>query len=65
MNKIETLTRDEVAKMLGVSATAIPSMIINGTMPIGACYDNGKTTRTVIIKKRWDRWVEGKDLEKR
>ena len=62
MEKIETLTKDEIAKALGLSPTAIPDMILNGTLPIGCAYKRENASRVVIIKKRWEKWIEGKDL---
>ena len=60
---IETLNRNDIAKELHVDAAKIPSMILNGTLPVGCAYDNGVTTRAVIVKRRWDIWRNGRDLE--
>jgi len=65
MADVATYTREYAAKQLGVAPAKIPHMILNGTLPVGTVYVEGKNTRSVIVAARWDRWIEGRDLEKR
>lgn len=59
--RVETVPVTEVAKMLGIAPMKVKSAIKNGTMPIGAvCKDDNSTKeRTIIIKTRLQRWLDG------
>ena len=37
----------------------VKSGILNGTMPIGTVVNEGKNDRTIIIKARFDKWMDG------
>ena len=63
MAKVPILKREEVAELLGCSPDTVTAMVDNGSMPIGGVYKTGKTSRTIIIKRRWDLWIEGRDLD--
>lgn len=58
---VETMSAQEVAKILGTSPLKVKHAILNGTMPIGmvAREDNSTQDRTIIIKKRFERWTAG------
>lgn len=62
MKKTEVIDVKEVAESLGTSPMKIKSGILNGTMPIGAVLSEGGRDRTIIIRARWEAWVNGKDL---
>ena len=57
--EVETITAREAAHILHTSPPIITEAILNGTLPIGF-VGKGSKTRTVIIKKRLEQWVEGK-----
>jgi len=71
----EIIKRDVAAKLLRVSPGTITAMIINGTLPIGSAYDTKEgraakglygtdgSSRTIVVKERLKKWLEGKDLE--
>ena len=61
IQKVETLTTQDVAKMLRTSPMKIKAAIKNGTMPIGmVAKENGSTQeRTIIIRERWQKWIAG------
>lgn len=52
----------EIADFLGTSPMKIKSGILNGTMPIGTVLTEGGRDRTIIIRARWEAWINGKDL---
>ena len=52
----------EIADFLGTSPMKIKSGILNGTMPIGTVLAEGGRDRTIIIRARWEAWINGKDL---
>lgn len=56
-----TMSVGEVAKELGTTPDKVRSAIMNGTMPIGMVGrgDNSSSNRTIIIRKRWELWLEG------
>ncbi len=64
---METLTikPEVVAKILGTSQPIIKAAIKNGTLPIGfvARPEGSSHDRIVIIKKRFEIWLDGGDLE--
>lgn len=47
--------------MLGTTAGKVKNAILNGTMPIGLVTkeDGSSHDRTIIVKKRFDMWVNG------
>ncbi len=62
---IETIPTAEVAKLLGTSHEGIRNGILNGTLPIGfvSKKEGSNRYRTTIIKKRFDAWINARDLE--
>lgn len=67
MMEVETLTAQDVSKLLGISPLKVTSAILSGQLPIGFVVvpDPGtkEKTRTVIIKKRFERYINGEDLQ--
>ena len=59
--RVDTVPIPIVAKMLGIDPNKIKSAIKNGTMPVGCvCQADGSSKeRTVIIKTRLEKWLEG------
>lgn len=59
--KVETMTCQEVAKILHTTPMKVKAAIKNGTMPIGMVARDEHSTqdRTIIIKKRFEKWVSG------
>ena len=53
------MTAKEVAEILGISTMKVKSGILNGTMPIGTVVNEGKNDRIVVIRKRFDMWMNG------
>lgn len=62
-NEIKTLEVKEIAKALGTSPMKIKSAILNGTMPVGAVFNDGGRDRVVILQSRWEAWAEAMDLK--
>ena len=62
--KVSTMSAQEVARELGTDPMKIKSAILNGTMPIGlvAKADTSTKDRTIIIRRRYELWLEGKLL---
>lgn len=68
MFEVELLRADEVAAMLKTTAPKITAAILNGTFPVGLVADatrDGEYTRTIIIKRRFEKWLAGDDLGSR
>ena len=62
ISRVEIIPVAEVAAALGIAPMKVKSAIKNGTMPIGCvCKDEENSTheRTVIIKRRWEKWIAG------
>lgn len=59
--QVETIPVAEIAKALKTAPMKIKSGIKNGTMPIGVVLQEpgSGVERTIIIKKRWERWIAG------
>lgn len=55
----ELMSAKEVAKILGINTMKVKSAILNGTMPVGAVCNEGKNDRVVIIKTRFEKWMNG------
>ena len=62
MKKADLIDVKEIAEMLGTSPMKVKSGILNGTMPIGTVLSEGGRDRTIIIRARWEAWVNAKDL---
>jgi hypothetical protein len=64
MEKLETYTPEEVAKMLGTTPNKIRYAILNGTMPVGLAVEgrDNERSRTIILKSRFELWCQGADL---
>ncbi len=61
---IETLSIREVGSMLKIAPMKVKAGILNGTMPIGTVVNEAGSTkdRVIIIKKRFEAWVNAYDL---
>lgn len=61
MERIETISVKEAALALGITPMKVKYAILNGTMPIGlvAREEDSSHDRTVIVKKRFEMWVNG------
>lgn len=59
--RVETVPVEILAKMLGTDPNKIKSGIKNHTMPVGCVLkaDDSTRERTIIIKTRLERWLEG------
>lgn len=62
MEKIETLTIQEVSEMLGRNPQFIRRGIVQGTLPIGAVVKGDGKDSFIIPKARFEKWVNGNDL---
>lgn len=64
MFEVELLKADDVAKMLCTTPQKITAAILNGTFPVGIVAEGGKSerTRTIIVKCRLEKWLNGEDL---
>jgi len=56
---VELMTVKEVADILKTAPMKIKSGILNGTMPIGTVINEGKNDRVIIIKTRFEKWMNG------
>ena len=61
MFEVELLSADEVAKILKTSPAKITAAIENHTFPVGLVARCDKT-RTIIVKKRLEAWLNAEDL---
>lgn len=61
IQNIETMSTQDVAKILRTSPMKVKAAIKNGTMPIGmvARQDGSSHERTIIIRERWEKWIAG------
>ena len=62
MKTAEIMDVKEIAEILGTSPMKVKSGILNGTMPIGTVLSEGGRDRTIIIRARWEAWINAKDL---
>ena len=62
MEKIETLTVQQVSEILGRNPQFIRQRIIQGTIPIGAVVRGEGKASFIIPKARFEKWVNGDDL---
>ena len=60
-HEVTTLSAANVARLLGTTPAKVKAAIKNGTMPIGmVAKEEGSTKeRTIIITKRWEKWING------
>lgn len=67
MEKPEILSTLETARLLGLSPAKVTTAIRKGDLPVGFVVDptpgKNEHIRTVIIKKRLERWLNGEDLQ--
>lgn len=65
MFEVDLLKADEVAKMLKTTPSKITAAILNGTFPVGIVAEGSTTerTRTIIVKKRLEAWLNAEDLK--
>ena len=61
MFKVEIVPAADVAKAFHTTPSKIAAAIKNGTLPIGFVADENQN-RTVIVKKRFEAYIEAKDL---
>lgn len=62
MEKVETLTIQQVSEILGRNPQFIRQGIIQGTIPIGAVVRGEGNASFIIPKARFEKWVNGDDL---
>lgn len=62
MEKVETLTIQEVSEILGRNPQFIRRGIAQGTLPIGAVVRGEGKDSFIIPKLRFEKWVNGDDL---
>ena len=62
MEKIETLTIQEVSEILGRNSQFIRRGIVQGTLPTGAVVRGEGKDSFIIPKLRFEKWVNGDDL---
>lgn len=67
--EVEIIPTEAVAKLLRTTPSKITAMVVNGSLPIGAAVRAGEdgersNNRAIIVKKRLEKWLEGRDLER-
>lgn len=62
---IETMKIREAASLLGTTEPVLKSAILNGTCPIGAVGSGRSNDRIIIVKKRFEAWINADDLIKK
>lgn len=62
--EVDLLKSEDVAKVFKTTPSKIAAAIRNGTLPIGFVADGNERerTRTVIVKKRLENWLNAEDL---
>ncbi len=67
MLEAELMTAAEAARILGTTPLKISKAIHDGVLPIGVVVEaepgKNERNRTIIIKKRLERWLNGEDLK--
>lgn len=63
---IETIPLIEAAKILHTQPEKINAAILNGTFPVGIATEGGAGSRrtTIILKKRFEAYINALDLKK-
>ena len=67
MCEVDFMEVSEVARLFGTTPPKIVAAIKNGTLPIGFVADSPEPnvrTRTIIVKQRLEKWLNGEDLTK-
>lgn len=63
---VEIITAAEAARILKLTPLKVSKAVHDGVLPIGfvieADPETNERNRTVIIKKRLERWLNGEDL---
>lgn len=64
--KTELMTAAEVAGLLGTTPLKVTKAIHEGNLPIGFVIEaepgKKEKNRTIIVRKRFERWMNGDDL---